>query len=57
MEKKYVVVLSEGEQAALREVISKGKHRAQEIRGAHTLLMSDSGKRMKRLPRCLRSAQ
>ncbi len=44
MRKKHVVMLSESERATLKGIVSKGKHSAQEIRRAHTLLMSADGK-------------
>jgi transposase len=58
MQKKHVVRLGESEQEALKGIVSKGKHSAQEIRRAHTLLMSAEGKTDEEIAEALRiSAQ
>jgi transposase len=44
MPKKYIVHLSQDEQAKLESVISKGGAKVRQIRRAHILLMSNAGK-------------
>jgi transposase len=44
MPKKYVVQLSNTEQKALENVVSKGDANVRQIRRAHTLLLSSGGK-------------
>lgn len=44
MPKKYAVQLSNAEQQALENVVSKGDANVRQIRRAHTLLLSSTGK-------------
>ncbi len=45
MPKKYLVQLSNDERAELEHIISKGQGNVRQIRRAHTLLLSNAGKK------------